>query len=54
MWIIAGAFPNISRLNSEFAKLRAFRACVPYVPTRQRALRAYTPYVPTCLRALHY
>ena len=32
----------------DFAKLRAFRAQVHYVPT---CLPAYLPYVPTCLRA---
>ena len=35
----------------DFAKLRAFRAHVPYVPTCLPAYLPYVPYVPTCLRA---
>ena len=36
---------------TEFAKLRTFRAHMPYVPT---CLRALNYHVPTCLRALNY
>ena len=35
--------------QNEFAKLRAFRAYVPYVPTSLKLLRAF---VPTCLKLL--
>ena len=40
----------------EFAKLRAFRAFAPYVPSRLRALyalRAFVHYVPSCITCLH-
>ena len=48
---------TIASLYNEFAKLRAFPAHVPYVPTCLRAyvptcLRAYVPYVPMRLRCL--
>ena len=36
----------------EFAKLRALRAFVPYVPSRLTRLCALVPYVPWFLRAL--
>ena len=42
---------NFHKFWNEFAKLRAFRAQVPYVPACRRA---YAPCVPTCLRALNY
>ena len=54
-------FSDIFRgYRKEFAKLRAFRAYVPYVPSCLRASNYYLPmclralnyYVPTCLRAL--
>ena len=35
----------------DLAKLCAFSANVPQLPTCLRALRTYVPYVPTCLRA---
>ena len=38
----------------EFAKLRGFRAYVPYVPMRLTCLRAFVPHITTCLRALNY
>ena len=52
---------QISKSLFEFAKLRAFRTFVPYVPSRLPALRAFVPsrltrlcafapYVPSCLR----
>ena len=55
----------ITQWVKEFAKLRAFRAYVPYVPMHLTCLRAFVPqittclrvFVPqitTCLRALHY
>ena len=57
-------FCNCGRRNSgdvkiEFAKLRAFRAYVPYVPTCLRVflsscLKLLRACVPTCLRASNY
>ena len=44
-------------VKNEFAKLRALRAFVPYVPlrlTRLRALRAFVPYVPSRLTYLEF
>ena len=37
--------------SNEFAKLRAFRAYVPYVPMHLTCLRAFVPQISTCLRA---
>ena len=49
-------FDNIlskfQRSFREFAKLRALRAFIPYVPSRLTRLRTFAPYAPSYLRAL--
>ena len=42
---------QISKSLFEFAKLRAFRTFVPYVPSCLPALRAFVPSRLVCLRA---
>ena len=37
---------------AEIAKLRAFRALVPYMPSRLNCLPAFAPHVPLCLTFL--